>query len=340
MMFKDLKISVAFSSLAMSAALCLTGCDRKPETPATPMPPVTDIIPPPQPQDNLPQAVNFIDDVGAFVRVADPEDEMYYEAEHWGREAKAHEAQLMADPANAALFRDFMQRFDSVKTASLRDKADAVNDAINDYVTYDSDENNYDRYEYFASAIETLKLKSGDCEDFAIFKYTVLKAMGVPDDRLFITSVNAEGESGGSDHVVLIVDVADKGAPPDYVMLENGESMRPPVGSGYSFYNAFNDSGYWRYDSDAVLPANMRPGPAPQIVDNLPQYTETPAATVQPGDIEVNGQIVHAGQKAVLENGAVVVEKDGTIIVNGGSVTISGGGSVTVNGTRISSYAP
>jgi len=331
MHFISRKISFAFSSAAMSAALCLAGCDRQPDNP--PEAPA-----PNPPQDGLPQAVNFLDAAGAFVRVADPENQMYYEARHWGEEAKAHEEELMADPQNAALFRDFMSRFDGVKNAALRDKANAVNNAVNDYVTYHSDVYNYGRYEYFASAIETLKLQSGDCEDFAIFKYRVLKALGVPEERLFITEVNAEGMPGGSDHVVLIVNVADKGAAPEYVMLENGENMRRPEDSGYSFYSAFNDSGYWQYDPDATLPAAMRPVSPPLVVDTTPQYAERPADVVQPGDVEVNGQIVHAGQRAVLDNGAVVVEKDGTIIVNGGAVTVTGGGSVTINGTRISSF--
>ncbi len=53
---------------------------------------------------------------------------------------------------------------------------------------YVTDDVNYGRPDYYASPLEFLR-RSGDCEDFAIFKYFVLKALGFSDSRLRVVLV-------------------------------------------------------------------------------------------------------------------------------------------------------
>ncbi len=45
--------------------------------------------------------------------------------------------------------------------------------------------------DYWATPIEFISSRGGDCEDFAIAKYFTLKALGVPESRLNITYVKA-----------------------------------------------------------------------------------------------------------------------------------------------------
>ncbi len=45
--------------------------------------------------------------------------------------------------------------------------------------------------DYWATPIEFISSRAGDCEDFAIAKYFTLKALGVPESRLNITYVKA-----------------------------------------------------------------------------------------------------------------------------------------------------
>ncbi len=53
---------------------------------------------------------------------------------------------------------------------------------------YITDDVNFGRPDYYASPLEFLR-RSGDCEDFAIFKYFVLKALGFSDSKLRVVLV-------------------------------------------------------------------------------------------------------------------------------------------------------
>jgi predicted transglutaminase-like cysteine proteinase len=66
----------------------------------------------------------------------------------------------------------------------LKEMARRVNDLANSK-PYISDNRNWGMSDYWETPIEFLQ-KGGDCEDFAIAKYTALRALGVPEDRLRI----------------------------------------------------------------------------------------------------------------------------------------------------------
>ncbi|MBV1878656.1 MAG: transglutaminase-like cysteine peptidase [Pseudomonadales bacterium] len=54
-----------------------------------------------------------------------------------------------------------------------------------------SDIEHWKKPDYWATPIEFLSTKGGDCEDFAIAKYLTLRALGIPDEKLRITYVKA-----------------------------------------------------------------------------------------------------------------------------------------------------
>jgi predicted transglutaminase-like cysteine proteinase len=68
---------------------------------------------------------------------------------------------------------------------------------------YIEDINNWGKQDYWATAFEFLK-KSGDCEDFSIAKYMLLKAAGVPVENMRVVAVRIRS-LGGIGHAILVV---------------------------------------------------------------------------------------------------------------------------------------
>ncbi|MES1150729.1 MAG: transglutaminase-like cysteine peptidase, partial [Dongia sp.] len=68
---------------------------------------------------------------------------------------------------------------------------------------YIEDINNWGKTEYWATAFQFLK-KSGDCEDFSIAKYMLLKAAGMPVDDMRVVAVRIRS-LGGIGHAILVV---------------------------------------------------------------------------------------------------------------------------------------
>jgi predicted transglutaminase-like cysteine proteinase len=81
----------------------------------------------------------------------------------------------------------------------------AANRLMNDPAQhpYIEDINNWGKTEYWATAFQFLK-KSGDCEDFSIAKYMLLKAAGMPVDDMRIVAVRIRS-LGGIGHAILVV---------------------------------------------------------------------------------------------------------------------------------------
>ncbi len=73
---------------------------------------------------------------------------------------------------------------------------------------YVSDSSNYGQNDYWATPVEFLK-RGGDCEDYAIAKYTALRMLGVPEDRMRIAIV--QDQQKNIPHAILIV-YTDQGA--------------------------------------------------------------------------------------------------------------------------------
>jgi predicted transglutaminase-like cysteine proteinase len=68
---------------------------------------------------------------------------------------------------------------------------------------YIEDINNWGQTEYWATAYQFLR-KSGDCEDFSIAKYMLLKAAGYPVENMRIVAVRIRS-LGGIGHAILVV---------------------------------------------------------------------------------------------------------------------------------------
>ena len=75
-------------------------------------------------------------------------------------------------------------------TLSESQKLRQVNEFFNQ-LAFISDQDHWGKRDYWATPIEMLGTRGGDCEDFSIAKYFTLRQMGVDDRKLRITYVKA-----------------------------------------------------------------------------------------------------------------------------------------------------
>jgi predicted transglutaminase-like cysteine proteinase len=84
---------------------------------------------------------------------------------------------------------------DMARSAQGRAKFGLVNREINLSVAYTSDTFQHGTMDVWSSPVATVTSGQGDCEDFAITKYLILREAGVPahDLRLLVGSVRSDG---------------------------------------------------------------------------------------------------------------------------------------------------
>ena len=126
----------------------------------------------------------------------------------------------------------------SLQNLPLDKMATRVNDMMN-AKRYIEDKNNYGQNDYWATPFEFLK-RGGDCEDFAIAKYTALRALGVPENRLRIAIV--QDLQKNIPHAVLIV-YTDNGA----MLLDNQikRAVKADTVRHYKPIFSINQTAWW-----------------------------------------------------------------------------------------------
>lgn len=95
---------------------------------------------------------------------------------------------------------------------------------------------NDNRWETLASFLR----RGGDCEDFALAKYFLLRAMGMPAANLRVVVAHTRGSSGN--HALLAVRLADGQA----LLLDTDDRMHPASRSGpYRYLYSVNEDALW-----------------------------------------------------------------------------------------------
>lgn len=132
---------------------------------------------------------------------------------------------------------DELQQF---RGMSLPQMVSAVNAHANK-VRYIEDKNNYGKSDYWATPAEFFA-RGGDCEDFAIAKYAMLKSLGVPEERMRLAIV--QDKIKNIPHAVLIV-YTDSGA----MLLDNQMKTAQQTASvdRYKPIYSINSQGWWRH---------------------------------------------------------------------------------------------
>jgi predicted transglutaminase-like cysteine proteinase len=139
------------------------------------------------------------------------------------------------------------------------EKLIAINTFFNRSVSYEEDARVWRVHDYWATPLETLGRRAGDCEDFTIGKYVSLGLLGVPIDRLRLTYVRAELGRAGSGisqaHMVLAY-YATPGAEP--LILDNLINDVRPASRRLDLAPVFgfNSEGLWVAGNHASLSAD------------------------------------------------------------------------------------
>jgi predicted transglutaminase-like cysteine proteinase len=99
--------------------------------------------------------------------------------------------------------RRFLRIVEAVRSRHGHARFETANRTINVAVRYTSDIAQHDEPDRWSTPVSTLSTGRGDCEDYAIAKYAVLKETGVADDDLRLVLVR--DRRAGEDHAVLAV---------------------------------------------------------------------------------------------------------------------------------------
>ncbi len=169
-----------------------------------------------------------------------------------------HESHYMAIAKDAQAYKNYLAQYNNLKGESLDQMAVDVNNTVENQTTYTSDPALYHAADYWAAPIETSMYNRGDCEDYAILQFYILRHLGVPEDRLFVAVVNAEGDTSAPDHAILLLNDAPAGQPEHFIVLNDGgpvvnaadfnhAGIVPETPDGpYILFEAMNNAAYWQ----------------------------------------------------------------------------------------------
>jgi predicted transglutaminase-like cysteine proteinase len=182
-----------------------------------------------------------------------------YAVEREWDDVKERQGLYLANDSNRDYYQAWLSNLDDAKTLSLLDKANRVNDLVNNTVMYVTDSANHAQKEYWASGVETICVGRGDCEDFAIAKLYALQYLGVPESRMYALTVAFNPEvSEEISHAVLAVDTSAANNWAGCLVLDNmagiTNTLRTLEESGYKPAIAFNFDGVRRWDKKALKP--------------------------------------------------------------------------------------
>lgn len=127
-----------------------------------------------------------------------------------------------------------------------------VNALVNRMLSYQEDDQLWQTSEYWASPAETLSKRAGDCEDYAILKYALLRELGIKDEDMRI--VVLRDKAVRQYHAVLTVRHKNK-----WLVLDNRFS-RVRFERDLPHYQALysvNASGEWSHTPTGNTPVRL-----------------------------------------------------------------------------------
>ena len=116
----------------------------------------------------------------------------------------------------------WLEALESYRNLPPRAQLAKVNAWANDH-PYRTDDANFGRPDYYATPLEFLE-RSGDCEDYVIFKYFALRALGFPEESLRVVLVERIRDRAA--HAVLAVSLDD-----GILVLDNATNRVAPQGA-------------------------------------------------------------------------------------------------------------
>lgn len=144
----------------------------------------------------------------------------------------------MGNPANRKIMQDWLANIQDFQGLPLEKMATRVNSYVNE-TKYILDNRNWGQSDYWETPVEFAQ-KGGDCEDFAIAKYTALRSLGVPEERLRIAIIHDKIKN--IPHAILVV-YTDT----DALILDNQEkrTLKASEVSRYRPIFSINRQAWW-----------------------------------------------------------------------------------------------
>ncbi|MGE0665609.1 MAG: transglutaminase-like cysteine peptidase [Sphingomonadales bacterium] len=125
----------------------------------------------------------------------------------------------------------------TLKALPRAEQVRMVNGLVNE-MGYWSDRDLYREADYWATPEEMFDKMGGDCEDFALFKYFLLRAAGVPADELRLTLVASDDQA----HMVALAMVDGAPVMLDCVALQ---AVPPSALPQYKAVYSLSETGAW-----------------------------------------------------------------------------------------------
>lgn len=83
--------------------------------------------------------------------------------------------------------------FNELEQPSEQDKLRKINEFVNQKIRiFGNDIDIWGKSDYWATPLESFGREAGDCEDYSIAKYLLLRELGVPNEKLRLTYVRAQ----------------------------------------------------------------------------------------------------------------------------------------------------
>jgi predicted transglutaminase-like cysteine proteinase len=135
---------------------------------------------------------------------------------------------------------EWQSLIDKLRGLDLRQQLEIANRAMNGH-PYVPTAVNWHRSMYWETAFEFLRY-GGQCQDYAIAKYMLLRQAGVSADQMRIVVLRAT--TLGEDHAVLVVNVDG-----ETLMLDDERTGVMPASSAMSYrpYYSINELGWWQH---------------------------------------------------------------------------------------------
>ncbi|WP_331176466.1 transglutaminase-like cysteine peptidase [Roseateles sp.] len=159
--------------------------------------------------------------------------------------ARVLDAAALRGPRVVEQAQALVQQIEHSGTQEELQRLREINDFFNRRLAFRDDAVTWGVPDYWASPLESLEKRAGDCEDYAIAKYFSLTAAGVPTARLRLVYVRARLAGQSLAHMVLAY-YAQPGAEP--LILDN---LRPEVlpasqRADLTPVFSFNTEGLWQ----------------------------------------------------------------------------------------------
>lgn len=157
----------------------------------------------------------------------------------------------LKNTGNNKIVRKWQNQLIRYEGLNLKTMAGRINELVNKQ-RYISDTKNWGKSDYWATPIEFMK-RGGDCEDFAIAKYTALRALGVPEERLRVAIVHDNEK--GIPHAVLVV-YTDQGS---YVLDNQIKTLVDAESQGrYRPIFSINRQAWWLHTTPSTVVASVQ----------------------------------------------------------------------------------